>query len=158
MPDWHRLSLNKHPRTRTHKHKAFIHCLAVLRITLLIFSLNLNPCLAALRHPKRSASHPPVCFVAVSLRVRAPRKGGGQPDCGQQECEEWGCGTDRDCKAQMKAGLRCKLLCVQLSLREGKMSNVYKSLSSCASDNCEDGGEQAGEVLESAAVEAVMRC
>lgn len=48
---------NKHMRSRAHKHKAFIHRLSVLRITLLIFSLNLNPCLVALRHPKLSASH-----------------------------------------------------------------------------------------------------
>lgn len=58
---------NKHTRSRAHKHKAFIHCLGLLRITLLIFSLNLNPCLVALRHPKLSASNLRVCFVAVRL-------------------------------------------------------------------------------------------
>lgn len=58
---------NKHMRSCTHKHKAFIHCLSVLGITLLIFSLNLNPCLVALRHPKLSPSHLWVCFVVVRL-------------------------------------------------------------------------------------------
>lgn len=39
------------------------------------------------------------------MRVSDPRMAGGQPDCGQQECQELGCETDRDCRAVMNAVL-----------------------------------------------------
>lgn len=43
-------------------------------------------------------------FLWVELRTKSGRASGpcmvagGQPDCGQLECMELGCQTDRDCK------------------------------------------------------------